>query len=285
MDEFDIYLESTGSMETYQNNRMASFRNVLSEPIQLEGDWRVALAEIIFPTSIKNVTTTDYLIYTPRTPYDTLPVSANQAATSIIKQEDWSSNATFPEGEYKSVADILKVLKKGTQSKKPLEDGNISDDNFVELKFADGHGISVQDRSILDVLGFEGIIDKNRGGYFIGSNKKVRETSQPIRGEYPADITAGTNIFFIYCNIIEHQKIAGIKAPVLRVIDTKRKLKDGDLFNSSSTTHKSFSELQFKKLVLTSIREVFIELVTPIGKHVPFVGTGRVVIALKFRKF
>ena len=56
MDEFDIYLESTGSMEACRQNTMACFRNVLAEPLQLEGDWRVALAEIIFPTSIKNVT-------------------------------------------------------------------------------------------------------------------------------------------------------------------------------------------------------------------------------------
>ena len=275
MDEFDIYLESAGSMETYSDNRMASFRNILSEPIQLEGDWRVALAEIIFPTSIKNITTTEYLIYKPRTPYDTLPVSGNKLdSASLIKREDWTSNATFPDGEYKSVGDVLKVLKKGTQTKKPLEDAKLSDDNFVELEFEEGFGISVRDRSILDVLGFEGIPDKNRGGYFIGTHKKKQQTTQPIKGDFPADITAGTNIFFIYSNIIEHQKIAGVKAPLLRVIDTKRKLKDGDLFNQSTTTHKSFSELQFKKLVLTSIREVFIELVTPVGKHVPFVGAG-----------
>ena len=59
MDEFDIYLESTGSMQTYQNNKMACFRNVLSEPLQLDGDWRVALAEFTFPSSIKSVTTKD----------------------------------------------------------------------------------------------------------------------------------------------------------------------------------------------------------------------------------
>ena len=62
MDEFDIYLESTGSMNIYNGNTMASFRNLLVHPIHLEGDWRVALAEIIFPTSVKNVTTTDYFI-------------------------------------------------------------------------------------------------------------------------------------------------------------------------------------------------------------------------------
>ena len=57
MDEFDIYLESTGSMDTYHTNTMACFRNVLAEPLYLEGDWRVAIAEIIYPSSIKNVTT------------------------------------------------------------------------------------------------------------------------------------------------------------------------------------------------------------------------------------
>ena len=36
MDEFDIFLESTGSMQTYQDNRMACFRKVLSEPLRLD---------------------------------------------------------------------------------------------------------------------------------------------------------------------------------------------------------------------------------------------------------
>ena len=97
------------------------------------------------------------------------------------------------------------------------------DDNYVELKFAEGHRISIRDRSILDVLGFHETPDKNRGGYFIGTNSNAQITSQPMKGEFPADITAGTNIFFTYCNIIEHQKVAGVKAPVLRVIDSKKK--------------------------------------------------------------
>ena len=114
---------------------------------------------------------------------------------------------------------------------------------------------------------------------------RTLKLQQPMKGDFPADITAGTNIFFTYCNNIKHQKVAGVKAPVLRVIDSKRKLKDDELFNTSATTHKSFSELQFKRLVLSSIREIFMELVTPTVKYVPFVGTGRVVITLKFRKF
>ena len=54
MDEFDIYLESAGSMIIYSEYTSAAFRDLLAHPIPLEGDWRVALAKIIFPTSLKN---------------------------------------------------------------------------------------------------------------------------------------------------------------------------------------------------------------------------------------
>ena len=195
MNEFDIYLESTGSMEVYPENKMAVFRNLLPEPLQLEGDWRVALAEIVFPSSIKNITTTEYMIYTPRTPYNNLPVAKpNSSGTISVRREDWSNNATFTAGEYRSVKEILKLLELGTSSEKPLAKSEVHD-NVVQLKFNPGFGLSFHDRSILNVLGFKGIPDLNRGGFFIGSNKLVEEQVQPIRSDFPIDITTGTDIF------------------------------------------------------------------------------------------
>ena len=54
-------------MQNYQENKMACFHNVLSEPLQLDGDWRTALTEFTFPSSLENVTTKEYFIFTPRT--------------------------------------------------------------------------------------------------------------------------------------------------------------------------------------------------------------------------
>ena len=73
MDEFGINSESNGSMETYRQNTKACFRNVLAEPLQRKEDWRVALAQTIFPTSDKNVTTKEYFVYTPKTPFNSSP--------------------------------------------------------------------------------------------------------------------------------------------------------------------------------------------------------------------
>ena len=51
-DEFTVHLISTASMDYFPDNTLASFRNFCKEEIALDGDWRVALSEIIFPTPI-----------------------------------------------------------------------------------------------------------------------------------------------------------------------------------------------------------------------------------------
>ena len=109
MDEFDIYLESVNAMNIYSGNTMAAFRNLLAHPIHLEDDWRVALAEIIFLTSIKSITTTDFFIYTPKTPYDNTPVTSAEAG-AFIKREEWSNNAKLEAGENQTISSILEQV-------------------------------------------------------------------------------------------------------------------------------------------------------------------------------
>ena len=53
-DEFTVHLISTASMDYFPDNTLASFRNFCKEEIALDGDWRVALSEIIFPTKLNN---------------------------------------------------------------------------------------------------------------------------------------------------------------------------------------------------------------------------------------
>ena len=46
---------------------MAIFHNLLAHPIQLEGDWGVALIEVLSPTSNKNnISTVDYTANVPQ---------------------------------------------------------------------------------------------------------------------------------------------------------------------------------------------------------------------------
>ena len=53
--EFTIDLISKASMGRLTNNTMAKFLKQLAQPLQLDGDWQVALASISFPSNINNV--------------------------------------------------------------------------------------------------------------------------------------------------------------------------------------------------------------------------------------
>ena len=62
MDEFEVHFLFTASLEIFGDNTLAAFNNQLPQNISLEGDWRVALSKIIFPSEINNVYT-DFFHY------------------------------------------------------------------------------------------------------------------------------------------------------------------------------------------------------------------------------
>ena len=109
----------------------------------------------------------------------------------VVRLDDLSDTAEFGAGEYITIKSFSKSLEKGTENKKPLTSTLFSDDG-VELNFADGYGIIVRDRSLLDVLGIERVPDPNRGRFFLGSNQEVATMQQPIKNTLPPDLTAAT---------------------------------------------------------------------------------------------
>ena len=44
-DEFTVHVISSASMEIFDQNTIAAFRNFFNDEMQLSGDWRVALSE------------------------------------------------------------------------------------------------------------------------------------------------------------------------------------------------------------------------------------------------
>ena len=61
-DSFSITLVSSASIQ-HSDNSLAVFKNLLSEDINRQGEWRVALTEITFPTHFNNVTDTKIVYY------------------------------------------------------------------------------------------------------------------------------------------------------------------------------------------------------------------------------
>ena len=47
---FALTLVSSASRNVFEDNTLANFKNFLSQEINLQGKWRVAVTEITFPT-------------------------------------------------------------------------------------------------------------------------------------------------------------------------------------------------------------------------------------------
>ena len=62
-DSFSITLVSSASMNIFLDNSSASFKNLLREDIDLQGEWRAALTEITFTTHFNKVTDIKIMYY------------------------------------------------------------------------------------------------------------------------------------------------------------------------------------------------------------------------------
>ena len=65
-------------------------------------------------------------------------------------------------------------------------------------------------------------------------------------GDYPFDLSAGKQLIFIYVNIIEYQQVGDTKAPLIRVNDSKQRLKNGSHCEIEPTHRIVFSNLRYK---------------------------------------
>ena len=99
------------------------------------------------------------------------------------------------------------------------------------------------------ILGVKGIRDGT--GYHIGykesSHIHSTLTSQNFISDCPVNISTGTQMMFIYLDIIHYQIVGDTKAPLLRVIDTNRRVKNGYVCSIEPNHRKIFSNLDYKK--------------------------------------
>ena len=102
--------------------------------------------------------------------------------------------------------------------------------------------------------------------------------------EHPSDIACGTQLMFVYVDIIEYQYVGDTKAPILKIIDTERRLKNGSLVSTVPIQQKGFTNLDYKPILFNNIQNIKVELRTETGRLVPFVGSGKVIINLSFRR-
>ena len=286
-DEFTVHVISSASMEIFDSNTLSSFRNFYNDEIQLAGDWRVALSEIIFPTKIEHIVNGDMVVYSLKG-YEDSQKRATEA--NVISRPYNGEKLSIMTGTYNSVVDILTTIKR-TVGLPNFSFREIKKTGKFEILMGKNEGITFPSKEIPSIIGFSGIPDGS--GVHIGYKMKSATSNRLMKsdetaayyGEFPVDLCSGKHLIFIYTNIIEYQYVGDTKAPLLRVIDSKQRLKNGSVCELEPTHRIVFSNLDYKKLLSNTIQSISIELRTETGELVPFSGTGKVILTLQFKKF
>ena len=107
-DEFTVHLISTASMDYFPDNTLASFRNFCKEEIALEGDWRVALSEIIFPTKLNNVTDEEFTYFRAS---EVVASKSNAGNRNTISRPYYGEKVFIKSGEYTFIEQLINEIK------------------------------------------------------------------------------------------------------------------------------------------------------------------------------
>ena len=102
--EFTVHLISTASMDYFPDNTLASFRNFSKEEIiALDGDWRVALSGIIFPTKLNNVTDEEFTYFRAS---EVVASKSNAGNRITISRPYYGEKIFIKSGEYTFIEKI-----------------------------------------------------------------------------------------------------------------------------------------------------------------------------------
>ena len=167
-------------------NTLANFKNLPSEKINLQGEWRVAVTEITFPTQINNVTDNNIGYYKNDRVLASIKIEKDKISRPYLGE---TTNLT--KGEYKSIEQILDEIRRKTELEKlDYVTDPITKHLSLWLQYWEVITFSIPQTPSL--LGFKGV--RHGTGYHIGykqgSSKHSTFTTQDLVADYPVDVCA-----------------------------------------------------------------------------------------------
>ena len=167
-------------MKVFRENTLASFWNQLSQPIQLEGQWRVALTSISFPSNINNINSAEIIVYIDSGSH----VNASQNRSGQLRK--------IRKCIYKSWEDLFQeILWVALLTQFDYKIDFVT--RKLILTFGKIEGNSFQGEENPSILGFQAKPDpKHDEFYHIGY--KLDSNHNRHTGNIPVDITCGSQL-------------------------------------------------------------------------------------------
>lgn len=251
---FYVTLPSDSSANYYPNNTVARFVTKLSERIRLEGDYEMALAEIIYPHSWYNVDNTDGKYW----------------FAAARKEQSKFGKVFIPSGYYESgsafasaVNNLLDVVFD------PIDDCNVkviyneTIGRFSLTVRSTGSHVFVMSDDLQRYMGFD------------LSSISVDAHSFSTIAKQTFDANPGLNLMYVYCDVAAHTVVGDTKTPLLRVCNVAGK--------HGNMVRYTYIQPHYVPVGRREFDTIEIAINNELGKSMPF-EYGKSVVTLHFRR-
>ena len=222
MGSFTNELVSNASSQLFPNNTLSSFTNLLTEQVNLDGKWEVAISENSYPSMDQNVTEGKFMFYDEK---------LSKKTEAFYLQP----------GLFSSITDIVEAIYTLRQER------NNHRDSFVTIT------LSRATQKVKLYLAKEesslAIFSTDVGHKFGGDVRN--DLGILMCGKGPHEPTFAYDFvrihsLMIYTDIVEYNTVGDTKAPLFQCFPFISKLKSGDIKTTGQyMKYQTFSNLQF----------------------------------------
>ena len=285
-DEFQVTLAS--NVKSNKRNKPASFETDLAKPLDMPGEWEVALIDLSYPHNWTNldkpyelVVMTSPLVNAEEEPSDQ---DDNQLTLDISKDLKGQlpgnikgRTIDIPAGNYK-VEDIVNQIKTQINKISQLKDNNITyNENTHKVTFTqttDYYMAAISKNSILQLLGLSKQTTTVPSEHLGPLDLIKFEANKPKVSEITAHIKRLTSIF-VYSDIVELSLVGDSQSALLGYCPIQSKFGDQGYW--------CFNPPYYVKVREKYINTITIELCTDTGESFP-IEDGKVNCRLNFRR-
>ena len=274
---FFVQFPSNASMNIYENNKLSSYTNNFEQPLVLNEEYDVGLAEIQFPQNWNNI----------RAGSNTFEIRYSYPKTKrkryMVKE--------IPPGYYENIPDLIEVIKSiyGSTKDRRLTAAKVTlvgleitynattrrvtvNTNNLKIKIRKADGtlrtpsayqaqIKLND-DVARLLGFK--------------NGTVIKKGKSLTSDFAATRSGGLHNMYVYTDCIHPQPHPDGNVNILRTIAIDEEL-------SKKYVSKRFQKIFYYPLKMKTLTSISFDLRDDTGKHIGF-DIGKVLIVLHFRK-
>ena len=270
-----FFVELMSNATGFKDNTVGNFKNKISLMRPLEGSWEVALVEISYPKSWKNLLN-DMPICLTNDTFLASVVDKNNSINFYAPANDGVNCGYVKSGFYVTVENLIDEIEKQMSSLKDefiLKLPKFTYDNITKLVTIDpGKHTSNYlllprlSQEVSEMLGFDNYSTVNPD-----YNKYLKMVAHR-----PADITAGLHTLYVYADLVEPQYIGDTRAKLLRSVEVPPEKKDGE------QCIIRYSNPHYVSLLVNEFEYIEIDIKDDTNRRVPFTH-GRSRIKLHFK--